>query len=29
MECQMAHNPLISELQNHLFEGPKSIDGAP
>ena len=22
MKCQMAHNPMISELHNHLFEGP-------
>ena len=29
MEYQMAHNPIIQELHNHLFEGPKSIYGAP
>ena len=29
MECQMTHNPIISEIQNHLFQGPKSIYGAP
>ena len=27
--CQMAHSPMISELHNRLFEGPKFIYGVP
>ena len=29
MKCQIAHIPIISELQNILFQGPKPIYEAP